>query len=53
MACAALSRQAMRSPSQEVLCSAYFLSYNSIGAFNLVSVYQLSSVYTCMTASYL
>jgi len=33
---------------QEVLCSAYFLLYNGIGALygnNLVSLYQLSFVY--------
>ena len=36
--------------------SAYILSYNDIGALynnNLVSLYQLSSVYTYTTVSYL
>jgi len=38
----------MRDRPQEVLCSAYFLSYNGIGALygnNLVSLYQLRSAY--------
>jgi len=44
---AALSRRAMRGRPQEALCSALFLSYNSIGVLfgnNLVSLYQFSSI---------
>ena len=32
MACTALCRRAMHGRPQEVLCSAYFLLYNGIGA---------------------